>query len=888
MLTRMRFRGEWRDYQALVLGEMESHLANGRLHVVAAPGAGKTVLGLEIVRRLGRHALVFAPTVAIRDQWVDRLTSLFLDEPPARHEVSDQLADPKDLTFVTYQALDGVRRADGLERLVETLNAIGPITLVLDEAHHLRRAWWNGVEHLARSLTDVRVIALTATPPHDAGFAEWARYETLCGPVDLEISIPELVRNGDLCPHQDHVILSTPTPDALERLDARRRGIWVLQRDLRADGDLLDLLEHHPWLQRPQEHVEAILEAPEMLAAVLVLLASAGRRLPDPPLALLGVSARQAPMPSAAWLERFLDGVTGRHQGEFDIGAGRRKALRDQLHQLGLIEGGRVALRETRSIFQMMASSVAKLDSIAEIARAEYASLGGDLRMVVLSDHIRASDLPAAPGAAFRPSKLGVVPIFERLRREGAGDGRIGVLTGTLVIAPRTALPALHALAAEVGLAAASVTALDIAACPDHARITLARADSAGLVTLMTALFARGDIQILVGTQSLLGEGWDAPSLNSLILASNTSAFMLSNQMRGRAIRTDPDNPGKVANIWHLATVEPPTLGPLAEATEVLNWGSLMDDGPGGLSDGALLARRFRAFEGVSNDASNLIESGIGRVGFNPAEDLHSANRRILAAAADRREIAARWAASLGSGGPRARVRQTASPNYAPQRLAWSDTLQAVIWSALSAAAFAAFDALQYVEGTESLSGLGMAFAAAAGVAGLPKLAKAGRLAWRNGSVEGCLEQVSQVVFQTLAQAGLVSEADFKAGRFNLRASVDGRKEVVLHGVSRSAERHVIQAISDVLGPVGNPRYLLVRTSRLGWRTRTDYHPVPAAIGARKEWAETFARLWSNRVGSSELVFTRTAEGRRTLLRARAKSLAAGFQRAVDRRSAWL
>ena len=75
MLSRMRFKGVWRDYQALILAEMAEHLANGRLHVVAAPGDGKTVLGLEILRRLDRRALVFAPTVAIRDQWTHRLTS---------------------------------------------------------------------------------------------------------------------------------------------------------------------------------------------------------------------------------------------------------------------------------------------------------------------------------------------------------------------------------------------------------------------------------------------------------------------------------------------------------------------------------------------------------------------------------------------------------------------------------------------------------------------------------------------------------------------------------------------------------------------------------------------------------------------------------------------
>jgi len=886
MLSRMQFKGVWRDYQAHVLGEMAGHLANGRLHVVAAPGAGKTILGLEIVRKLGRRALVFAPTVAIRDQWRHRLTPLFLDEPPRPEEVSHDLAAPRQLTLATYQALDAFRRAEEVDGLAQALNAGGPITLVLDEAHHLRREWWSSIERLAGSLAEVQVVAFTATPPYDASFSEWARYQAVCGPIDLEIGIPELVRNGDLCPHQDHVILSEPTADALQLLDERRRAIFDLQRDLWADGSLLDDLERHPWLQRPEKHVEAILEAPEMLSAVLVLLSGARRRLPPAPLRLLGVSSRNVPQPSFFWLERFLDGVTATHAATFDIGRDRVMALRDRLHRHGLIEGGRVRLGETRSTFQLMAANLAKLDSIAEIARAEDRSLGESMRMVILSDHIRAHDLPAAPEAEFRPSKSGVIPIFEHLRRSGVASGTLGVLTGTLVVIPRGALPTLEALTAEHGGDPAMVRAFDLPACPDHVRIELAGPGGSRLVQLMTALFTRGAVRILVGTQSLLGEGWDAPALNSLVLASNTASFVLSNQMRGRAIRIEPGNPGKVANIWHLATAEPLPKGGLAGAVEHLNWGYLMDDGPPGLSDAEVLRRRFRGFEGISNGDSTLIESGVGRLNLDLSEDFRAANRRTFAVAADRPAIARRWSVSLGAGGPRAHVRETAAPDYAPRNLAWADTLHALAWAAASAAGFALADELSAFDGTVSLSAAGLALAAA--VAAAPKLARAARLIWRNGSVEGSLQQVGLVVLQALAHGGAVSEADAADGRFDVRASIDGRKDVILRGASRGAERQVMQAIAEVLGPVQNPRYILVRRSRLGLRTRTDYHAVPAALGARKEWAETFAKLWNGRVGSSDLVYARTPEGRVTLLRARAKSLAAGMQRSVERRSAWL
>ena len=199
-----------------------------------------------------------------------------------------------------------------------------------------------------------------------------------------------------------------------------------------------------------------------------------------------------------------------------------------------------------------------------------------------------------------------------------------------------------------------------------------------------------------------------------------------------------------------------------------------------------------------------------------------------------------------------------------------------------------AADAVRGLKGFTNLGMIGMAMAGAATLASLPHLALAGRLAWRNGSLEGCLNQVTWTVLQALADAGVIGQHELFDAAVEVRTSLDGRKDVVLTGVSRSAERQVMQGLAEVLGPVQNPRYLLVRRSWLGLRQRTDYHAVPAVLAARKEAAERFASLWRDQVGGARLVFARTPEGRRLVLRARAGSFAAGFQRRVDRRSVWL
>lgn len=888
MLKDMNFKGNWRDYQARILEEMDEHFEDGRLHVVAAPGAGKTVLGLEIVRRIGRPALVFAPTIAIREQWAHRLFPLFLDTPPRAEEISRDLADFQELTLATYQSLDSLRRGEELDALIERLNGQGPLTLVLDEAHHLRREWWKCLNELACRLDDVRLVALTATPPYDASFAEWSRYEELCGPIDLEIGIPELVRNGDLCPHQDHLVLSEPTEGALAILDRRRMAIGQLHLELRGDDGLLDWLASHPWLADSEAHVEEILEAPEMLSAALVLLASAGRDLPRPPLKLLGVSARNVPPASPFWLERFLDGVISQHTVTFPLDPARLKALRDRLNRHGLIEGGRVRLQHTRSVFKLMTSSLAKLDSIVDIANAEQDALDDDLRMVVLSDHIRAGELPNRPDAQFKPVKLGVVPIFEKLRRSGIADDYLGVLTGSLVILPRRALSKLPHVAVELHFDPGNFRTSDLQGCPDHVRIECRSGGTAELVRLVTAMFTRGYVRILIGTQSLLGEGWDAPALNSLVLASNTASFMLSNQMRGRAIRIDPARLGKVANIWHLATVDPQDRESWGEVVSTLNWGFLNDGGTPGLSDIEVVARRFKAFEGISNGASTLIEDGVVRLGLDPSKPTAFANLQTFAVAADRPAIAERWKVSLGEGAKRAQVRETAAPRYAPRALSWFDTLQALGWSAAGSGVFAAANELRGLASYEGIAVIAMGVSGVATLASLPKLVKAGGLVWRNGSLEGSLEAVTRIVLRSLVDADIISRRELDTAHVEIRTSLDGRKDIVLTGVSRASERQVMQSIAEILGPVQNPRYLLLRNSWLGPKKRVDYHAVPAALGARKEIAERFAELWCGSVGSSKLVFTRTADGRRTLLRARASSFAAGFKRIVDRRSVWL
>ena len=78
-----------------------------------------------------------------------------------------------------------------------------------------------------------------------------------------------------------------------------------------------------------------------------------------------------------------------------------------------------------------------------------------------------------------------------------------------------------------------------------------------------------------------------------------------------------------------------------------------------------------------------------------------------------------------------------------------------------------------------------------------------------------------------------------------------------------------------------------VRQSPLGWLMRKDYHTVPTLLARNKELAEYFRKMWARYVGPTQLVYTRTPEGRSFLLKARARSMARSFQRRAERLRSW-
>lgn len=300
----IRFSGQLRTSQVEVAEIAKRQLDKGqrRLHIVAPPGSGKTILGLYLWAELIRQpAVILSPNSAIQSQWAAR-TDLFHQvqanttvKDPANLEpkialnpawISTDSQSPSLLTSLTYQSVTLPQRGNDhwdqtalelwADRLVEKGQAedlleaevwiedlqrhnpeyyddrlsiyrkrhrdglaadgrnldllhdssrkalqaakeAGIGVLILDECHHLVGHWGRVLSEAIELLGNPIVIGLTATPPDITGkpIEDIQRYETLLGPIDYEVPVPAVVKDGFLAPYQDLVYFVRPTAQEL-------------------------------------------------------------------------------------------------------------------------------------------------------------------------------------------------------------------------------------------------------------------------------------------------------------------------------------------------------------------------------------------------------------------------------------------------------------------------------------------------------------------------------------------------------------------------------------------------------------------------------------------------------------------------------------------------
>ncbi len=97
----LAFCGTWRQYQQMALAAFDQNLEHGnrRTYIVAPPGSGKTLLGMEMLPRLEARALVLVPNSALQGQWLNAARNFAAPEGLAAASESAPIA------CLTYQSL---------------------------------------------------------------------------------------------------------------------------------------------------------------------------------------------------------------------------------------------------------------------------------------------------------------------------------------------------------------------------------------------------------------------------------------------------------------------------------------------------------------------------------------------------------------------------------------------------------------------------------------------------------------------------------------------------------------------------------------------------------------------------------------------------------------
>jgi len=697
-----------RGYQADLMRAVDP--ADGaRLHLVAPPGSGKTLIGLALARANGRRALVLTPTTVIREQWCEQARTHLRTPDGRAPSIRDTCENPADdaapagLTVLTYQSLSvvdtSVRWRDAArKRWLEELTASGQApgraetwleelsrtnsaayrsgisrrasamraalasldidhlasllrptararldalvdervaTIVVDECHHLRAHWAAVVHYLLARLKAVgarpTLIGLTATLP-SAEDGSRRRYQTLLGDVDYEIPIPAVVRAGSLAPSRNLVRFTLP--DASERAFLTSAGAELSHRVdqllLSPDGVqfLADAVAPAPGTASSPGDVHEDALAARMVAgfdsdplsataAAALLTQRLGAYAPTE---LTTALVPLLPTTGLLGVDEVLE-LLGRYAlARLLPDPGRRSQWQDVKELLAgygyhLTDSGLRAGRSPQDV--VCAASRAKDTAVVDILRAEHACLGRRLRAVVVTDAAehsaahRALDVLAGSAAAgTRRPPGGALRCYETILSDAVVRGLHPVLlTGRHLQLASGDGDLLDHLRAATGLALPAA---------DDGWIVRVRGPEAGAARLVGAvgeLVVQGAVRLVVGTRGLLGEGWDCPSVNTLIDLTTVTTATSVQQLRGRTLRLDPAWPGKSAHNWSVTCLLPPQTG------------------AGSGSDLERLRRRHDYLWSAVPSADGTVETASIRTGLSAA--LTPEQRHILATVHD-------------------------------------------------------------------------------------------------------------------------------------------------------------------------------------------------------------------------------------------------------------
>lgn len=933
----------WRRYQELAIAHILEAAQRGerRLQLVAPPGSGKTLMGLYVALALGRPIIALANTRAIAEQWRATLIERGLDlEGRFGGKLADRVASelPGDddrmplLLATTYQAFTrqratalqrgdaaGDRLAPELVRLHARYGRAEPL-LLLDECHHLTAWWSDAIAALLEAHPGCVVLGLTATPPEDASAEERRRFARLVGPVTHEIPLVGAVREQALAPFRDLALFVRPE-EAAEQAIAGAEGRWSAWLSAARDsvGDepaaWLPGLLHHVRSRctvtpgrRDREETDFLSlcdREPDFAIALCRYLVAQGEELPAE---VFPVSEMAFAPTRRDWLDLVDDyvvAVLGPTAAGHDRPAAA-EAARERLAALGDAlspRGIRVSARGLRGgeddgdLGDLLAGSRTRIVGMLDVLRHEWGLLGSEICAAVICDFVRTAagghggrqedDAPFVPGA---------IGAWRAIVADAELVDLLPILaTGEEKWIPAACLPWLRDRlgARSVGLHVEALSTQETggAGDGDYLRVRLPNHEGA-LLRALTGLLERDHAHCIVGTRVLLGEGWDCRALDTLVDLTSARSHVAVNQLRGRALRLDPERPEKIAHLWDVVTVPAIAAGrdvgladlrrflskhqrfhaPAIDGELELGAGHVHPALRGGAEEivGAVDLVGAELWE-LSRDRRGARERWrIGRpVGDDALLEVRFAEPAPLAAEPTRPQVVAKVLQAAQLAGPRHEELRTQWRRRAEDR-----TARRVGYGAGAAMLLAGV----------AIPLLG----AAAGLGVTAALAGAGMMAWvgrRDLQQRKALAEllagmaaadVEAAVARVTLQAASAAGKRLREVRVAREVAPDGRQRFVLRGSDATGRARLAMALEQALAGCPAPHHALeVSSVRPGAGPSTadtadvftpiGLVPVPAALGTSRKMAEAFADAWRAEIGPCRLVAVRRERASETI-----------------------
>lgn len=820
----------WREYQRELLAQFDELKRDSSIHLVAPPGSGKTLLGIELARLYCGKTLILVPSLALKQQWKKTLISLYEDASLAQSEMSERIDEPALITIETYQKFyQWEARAD-----------FDIDVLVLDEAHHLKRSWADAVLALKGQLPKLATISLTATPPFESDVADWRRYMEVSGNIDAEISIPSLIKEDVLAPHQDFVYLIPGTVADREAYLAHEEEQNRLFQLLLADDELCDFFIHCDFIQAP-ENLEPIYQSFDVYQSALILLWHRNYDLGEAHWQLLGVTKKQG--------EAI--GIPPLTVTHLEVLANYVATEAPELAISQLVNQKRVAQEKWVNVFSEYAvnrleNALGKKEAIRQIIMREAKHLKEALSAVILVDYIKAEAIES------EQDSFGLFPLFNYLmalmREERL---QLAAICGDWLVLPKE-------------LYDEDFAHWDGKPYANHQDYLLMpiKGNRSQVLEVVTALVNRKKIQVLIGTVALLGEGWDCPGINCLILSNQGNGFVQTQQLRGRSLRRGEGK--EAAAIWHLSIVLPE----VASEKQI------------GLKK---LSKRLDHIVGVTFEQDGVIENGPQRFEFPfeyTAQTVEVFNEKMLFWSSQKSDLKVQWQRALGKG---RHLRQAVVTRYqepVPKSVTgWKASQQTTGIPLVAKLALVAVPVSLLA--VSPLATFGAAVVSGLLGGALTQKTKI-QQQWANYQAEKAWQKQMKLwesgansVYQTMVELKLIQSSA------QVRVSGTAREiSCTLEGGLKKEETAFNRAVEELFQGLAMPRYLICH--------KEECWPVPTLFGQNKASALVFMENWQTQFNQKvTLRYTRNQEGRRLLIQHKLKELTKGQTVEILRQDLW-